>query len=136
MTPHLRSEGPISGRIPRTDVPGQPKVSRFPAAPKPESEDNWRNRAACRNVDPEIFFAVGVGLGAERATAEAKAICASCPVIADCAEFLKHMRATLPGSVDGVWAGTSDADRHREERRIRSAQERARARERKQQAAA
>lgn len=135
MTPFLRTDGPIGGRTPRTDTPGQAKVVRFPAAAKPERENNWRNRAACRNADPEIFFAVGTGPGADRATAEAKKICAGCEVIAECGEFLQHMQTVLPGRVEGVWAGTSEADRDREQRRVRSERDRARAKAKKQAAA-
>ena len=49
---------------------------------------NWRRRAACRYVDPEIFFTLsdswaGPKVVAERA-ADAKAVCAACPVRAPC----------------------------------------------------
>lgn len=135
MTPYLRTDGPIHGRTPRTDTPGQAKVVRFPTPARPEREEDWRNRSACRNEDPEIFFATGTGAAAERATAEAKTICARCDVIADCGIFLAHMQATLPGAVEGVWAGTSHADRERQARREQRARERERAEQRKQAAA-
>lgn len=100
-----------------------------------ELRSDWRNRSACRDEDPDIFFAVGIGAAAERMTADAKAICAGCDVIRECGTLLAHMQATLPGLVEGVWAGTSFADRNREARRVQSARERARKRERKQAAA-
>lgn len=112
----------------------EPNTVHYAAAPA-DRVDDWRNWAACRNADPEIFFAVGVGLGAERATAEAKSICARCDVIEQCGSFFNLLQQTLPGSPEGVWAGTSDADRNREARRGEAARLRARRQERKQAAA-
>jgi WhiB family redox-sensing transcriptional regulator len=68
---------------------------------------NFSVRAACRDeaVDPELFFPVGEH-GAERARVErAKAVCARCPVEAEC---LAH--ALKAGEV-GVWGGTTDEER-------------------------
>lgn len=135
MTPYLRTDGPLRGHLPRTDRPAGPRQPRFVEGARPETEQDWRKRAACRDEDPEIFFAVGIGLGAERATAEAKSICARCDVIDECGDFLEHMQATLPGTVEGVWAGTSEADRNRNVRREQRARDRARQRARKQPAA-
>jgi WhiB family redox-sensing transcriptional regulator len=44
---------------------------------------DWRARASCRDVDPELFYPVGdvwEGEGNERQAAQAKAVCAQCPV--------------------------------------------------------
>jgi hypothetical protein len=49
---------------------------------------DWRSRAACRGVEPELFFPVAES-GPQWAAqvAEAKAVCAGCPVRAECLAF-------------------------------------------------
>jgi WhiB family redox-sensing transcriptional regulator len=42
---------------------------------------SWRNRAACKGVDPDIFYPVS-----DEEAEEAKAICALCPVREACLE--------------------------------------------------
>lgn len=45
----------------------------------------WRARSACVDVDPELFFPVGEsGALVDEQVAAAKAVCASCPVRAEC----------------------------------------------------
>ncbi|GAA3251341.1 hypothetical protein GCM10017691_63750 [Pseudonocardia petroleophila] len=45
----------------------------------------WHTFAACRDVDPELFFPVTTtGATFERQVATAKAVCAGCPVITEC----------------------------------------------------
>jgi hypothetical protein len=44
-------------------------------------EGYWRRRAACRGTDPELFFPVGPAGPALAQVAEAKKICARCPVL-------------------------------------------------------
>jgi WhiB family redox-sensing transcriptional regulator len=70
------------------------------------TRDNWRNRAACRTEDPELFFPVSdVGPGAAQ-TAEAKAVCAHCPVQAKCLDW------ALEAGLDfGVFGGTTEGER-------------------------
>jgi WhiB family transcriptional regulator, redox-sensing transcriptional regulator len=71
----------------------------------PES-DRWRNRAACRNQDPELFFPVSdIGPGARQAE-RAKAVCARCPVRARC---LEH--ALENGLHHGIYGGTTESER-------------------------
>jgi WhiB family redox-sensing transcriptional regulator len=62
---------------------------RGPAASGAASvaERGWRDRAACRSADPELFFPVGNDGPALVGIAAAKAICARCPVIAECLSF-------------------------------------------------
>ncbi len=71
----------------------------------------WLDRAACRDVDPEIFFPIGTGVLAERQVIRAKAVCHRCPVRAECLRW-----AQVHGQGDGVWGGL-DADERRELRR-------------------
>lgn len=53
----------------------------------PAVDRNWRDRAACRSEDPELFFPVGDDGPAAVQVAEAKAVCARCPVVAECLSF-------------------------------------------------
>lgn len=68
--------------------------------------ENWRARAACRHVDPDVFFPESHGKTRMRATWRAKMICASCPVRVECLEF-----ALAHHPEDGIWAGTTKSTR-------------------------
>jgi WhiB family redox-sensing transcriptional regulator len=68
------------------------------ARPSEQSGD-WRLAAACRGLDPKLFFP-------ERGedTSAAKAVCAGCPVRGAClAENLAEH--------NGIWGGTSEHER-------------------------
>ncbi|MCF6425823.1 WhiB family transcriptional regulator [Amycolatopsis tucumanensis] len=67
---------------------------------------DWRTRAACRDEDPELFFPVSeMGPGA-RQVARAKAVCASCPVRAECLAY-----ALDSGLDNGIFGGTTEQER-------------------------
>lgn len=66
----------------------------------------WLRAAACVGEDPEMFFPVGTTGPALREAAEAKRVCARCPVAAAC---LSHALDTAPTS--GVWGGTGEDER-------------------------
>lgn len=69
---------------------------------------DWRHRAACRDEDPELFFPVSeVGPGAEQ-VARAKAVCARCPVRAECLEY-----ALENGLDHGIFGGLTEQERRR-----------------------
>lgn len=63
----------------------------------------WRQRAACRGVDPDIFFPVS-----EEDADEAKAVCAVCSVREACLEYALAHRER-----DGVWGGATERERRR-----------------------
>lgn len=49
--------------------------------------NDWRESAACRDQDPELFFPVSeVGPGSEQVQ-QAKAVCARCPVRQECLNY-------------------------------------------------
>jgi WhiB family redox-sensing transcriptional regulator len=78
----------------------------------PDSRDQklaWRQKAACRGVDPDIFYPV-----TEEEAEDAKAICASCPVKEACLEWALSTREH-----DGVWGGCTERERRRIIRRRR-----------------
>lgn len=60
---------------------------------------DWRSRAACRGMDGEIFFPTAEdGPAYEAQVAVAKAVCARCPVRAEC---LEEARARIPYGIAG-----------------------------------
>lgn len=63
----------------------------------------WKAQGACRDVDPRLFFP-------ERgeSTREAKAVCAGCPVRAECLEYALDQHEHF-----GIWGGTSERERRR-----------------------
>ena len=69
----------------------------------------WRQRAACRGVDPDIFYPVS-----DEEAEDAKAICAICPVRQACLEWALANRER-----DGVWGGATERERRRIIRRRR-----------------
>jgi WhiB family redox-sensing transcriptional regulator len=81
-------------RAVRAARPGRP-------SPLPRPGLSWQDRGACKGTDPEAFFPVKGG-----STAEAKAVCAACPVRAECLEY-----ALVRGERFGVWGGTSEMER-------------------------
>ncbi|MGW1243257.1 WhiB family transcriptional regulator [Streptomyces bobili] len=77
--------------------------------------DDWRQRAACRHEDPELFFPIGTSGPALLQTEQAKAVCRRCPVRAQCLEWALKTDQSL-----GVWGGTSETERRALKRRIRA----------------
>jgi WhiB family redox-sensing transcriptional regulator len=73
-----------------------------------EEELRWQDRALCAQTDPEAFFPEKGG-----STREAKRICVSCPVRAECLEYaLQHDERF------GIWGGLSERERRRLKRRV------------------
>jgi WhiB family redox-sensing transcriptional regulator len=67
---------------------------------------NWREEAACRDPDPELFFPIGTAGPALRQIREARRICCSCPAQAPCLAWALDHEVT-----DGVWGGTTAGQR-------------------------
>jgi WhiB family redox-sensing transcriptional regulator len=66
----------------------------------------WRSAAACRSADPELFFPISDSGKSLEQVAEAKAVCAGCPVRRECLAF-----AVATQQVDGIWGGTTADER-------------------------
>jgi len=64
---------------------------------------SWRQRAACRGLDPQIFYPE-----AEEEAGRAKAVCGRCQVRQAC---LEH--ALSKGEREGVWGGATERERRR-----------------------
>jgi WhiB family redox-sensing transcriptional regulator len=81
-------------------------VTRLPG-PNSDLWD-WQLKGACRGEDPEIFFHPEGERGPSRENriALAKSICATCPVLRQCAEHALAVREPY-----GVWGAMSEDDR-------------------------
>lgn len=77
MTAMLRRRGRISSEL------------------QDSEHEDWRNRAACRHEDPDLFFS-----NFQHEIEQAVSICTTCPVTAECGQF-----ASEHGESDGVWGG-------------------------------
>jgi WhiB family redox-sensing transcriptional regulator len=75
------------------------------STPQPNRAD-WRHHAACRSVDPELFFPVGTQGAALVQVAAARAVCRRCPVESACLGW-----ALGKPQLSGVWGGTTEAER-------------------------
>lgn len=82
------------------------ELSRLPG-PNADLWD-WQLQGACRSADPTLFFHPEGERGPRRSARDlaAKAICASCPVLAACARHALAVREPY-----GVWGALSEDDR-------------------------
>lgn len=70
--------------------------------------DDWRDRASCRSIDPDLFFPVGTTGSALVQIETAKAVCEACDAQPACLEF-----ALATNQESGVWGGTSEEERRK-----------------------
>ncbi len=69
---------------------------------------DWRQMAACRTTEPELFFPVGsTGLAVDQIVA-AKKVCGNCEALSPCLDF-----ALATNQESGVWGGTSEDERRK-----------------------
>jgi WhiB family redox-sensing transcriptional regulator len=101
--PEPRVEQPAYQRVAQAG-PGRPDtgMQRSTTAQCPD----WRDDAACRRVDPELFFPISA-LGAARPQINAaKQVCGRCPVRVPCLRW-----ALDTGQDAGIWGGTTEQER-------------------------
>jgi WhiB family redox-sensing transcriptional regulator len=67
---------------------------------------DWRDNAACHDVEPDLFFPIGTTGPALLQINEAKRICEACPVREPCLRW-----ALKSGEDSGVWGGTTGEER-------------------------
>jgi WhiB family redox-sensing transcriptional regulator len=101
---------------------GDALVKRFtsarPDAVTPFSESefckpmDWRDRSACLDEDPELFFPIGNTGPAILQIEEAKQVCRRCDVREQCLAW-----ALEAGQDHGVWGGMSEDERRALKRR-------------------
>lgn len=66
--------------------------------------EDWRDKAACKNIDPDFFFP---GRGDSDMEQSAKAVCEICPVPNECLDFALVELPDCPG----IWGGTTQRER-------------------------
>jgi WhiB family redox-sensing transcriptional regulator len=71
-----------------------------------DDDEDWRDRAVCAQVDPDLWFPEKGG-----STREAKQLCLSCPVRAQCLDFAMAHEERF-----GIWGGRSERERRRMEK--------------------
>jgi len=91
----------------------------YPRRPRPGTLAHralygWHELAACQGEDPYLFFGPERERPGARTMREtiAKAICAGCPVRAECLEYALELDIRY-----GVWGGLGEDERKSEQRR-------------------
>src|SRR5215211_3781838 len=82
------------------------------ATKEDHSAMDWRNRSACLDEDPELFFPIGNTGPAILQIEEAKQVCRRCEVREQCLAW-----ALEAGQDHGVWGGLSEDERRALKRR-------------------
>lgn len=103
----------MTPRIRRTIVQTNVVIKRLP---KPTlSNYMWQEDAACRTVDPELFFHPDQerGPNKDERTIKAKQICSTCVVVKECLSFAITTRQDF-----GVWGGLDEEELYRYRIRI------------------
>ena len=72
---------------------------------------SWKSMGACRAIDPELFFPPS-----DTEAEPAVAVCRRCPVLHVCLQFALDNR-----DYEGVWGGTTGAERRSMVRKRRAA---------------
>ena len=92
--------------------------ARVPMWRSPDGDHtDWRHYAACRDIDPELFFPIGkAGPVVAHQVAQARRVCAGCQVREPCLHW-----AVASGQDAGVWGGTTEEERRRLRRQLRLA---------------
>ncbi|MFV0252355.1 MAG: WhiB family transcriptional regulator [Beutenbergiaceae bacterium] len=100
---NILGEGPLN---PVVQPPPSPLMAMF-GADEDEGILGWQERALCAQTDPEAFFPEKGG-----STREAKRVCSSCEVRAECLEY-----ALMNDERFGIWGGLSERERRKLKRR-------------------
>jgi WhiB family redox-sensing transcriptional regulator len=79
----------------------------------PLMKQSWRQQAACRGLDPAIFYPASDD---DEESEAAQSVCAQCTVREACLEFALAVREK-----QGVWGGCTERDRRRIVRQRRRA---------------
>ncbi len=69
-------------------------------------DGDWRQLAACRSTEPDLFFPVGTTGPAVDQIEAAKRVCRGCEVQETCLDF-----ALATNQESGVWGATSEEER-------------------------
>jgi WhiB family transcriptional regulator, redox-sensing transcriptional regulator len=98
------SPSPATTTAARSPAPAPGRA--FTASPALAGGESWRGRAACRRVDPDLFFPVGTSGPALDQVTRAKRLCLACPVRRPCLDW-----ALRNGIQFGIWGGLTEDER-------------------------
>ena len=85
------------------------------ARPVDDTRPGWRDDAACRDAEPDLFFPDAGDIRSTRAQVKmAKLICRGCPVSTTCLSW-----ALASGQEHGIWGGLTEDERRTRYRRSR-----------------
>lgn len=71
----------------------------------------WIRQAQCRADSPDLFYPPSGG-GNRSSTTTARAICADCPVQAECLDYALACEDLDPYGGHGIWAGLTGRERN------------------------
>jgi WhiB family redox-sensing transcriptional regulator len=109
VTWQLRTRAGIAPLADRLAAGREQLTTPPPTPPASDGERDWRQDAACRDADPELFFPEP---GQLPQTARAKEICAGCAVRGPCLDNALHGPLARDDR-HGIFAGTTARDRTR-----------------------
>ncbi len=98
---NILGDGPLGNQVPDAVDPAPPLLAHL--AGEDEGVLGWQERALCAQTDPEAFFPEKGG-----STREAKRVCSSCEVRAECLEY-----SLLNDERFGIWGGLSERERRK-----------------------
>lgn len=61
---------------------------------------DWRNKAACRDMDPDLFFSA-----TQVEERLARKACSTCPVIHECERYAAELAVINGYPLQGIWGG-------------------------------
>lgn len=86
--------------------PAAHRQRKRPAPPASYDRASWRDSAACRFLETDLFFPIGRTGLALAEIQEAKEVCASCPVRQACLSFALDTHQGY-----GIWGGYDEDER-------------------------
>jgi WhiB family transcriptional regulator, redox-sensing transcriptional regulator len=78
------------------------------SSPVAWDEESWRDQAACRSTEADLFFPLRRSRGAMEQIRAAKSVCWSCQVRETCLRY-----ALETNQEAGIWGGTSEDERRK-----------------------
>lgn len=106
MVWNVLGDGPLTTGV-SDDHPRGGVLGSITALDGDDSALSWQEQALCAQTDPEAFFPEKGG-----STREAKRVCASCDVRAECLEYALGNDERF-----GIWGGLSERERRKLKRR-------------------
>ena len=78
-----------------------------------QSRPVWQRLAACRGMDPDLFFPLGERGEWAGEIEVAREVCGSCPVQTECLAYALADPLLSGPDDSGIWGGLTAGERHR-----------------------